>query len=150
MIMEVNNILGLEDAVEADAVNTALVRSLLATHLPSAIARPTKEPQDLSVGVVAAQMFVDALLREPMVSEIRLLAKRLAQVDERLPDDLSQHGVRVLFEQLGISTSERFRTLFRETAILLTLGKGQAQLAAARRQKRTHSQGERLVGGNGS
>ena len=54
-----------------------------------------------------------------------------------MPEEVTAHTISELARQIGIAASERFWRVFRETAIMLGLGRSQAQahLAAAREQR---------------
>jgi hypothetical protein len=72
-----------------------------------------------------------------------LAATRAHQADESaLPADLSLRGVSQLLADLGVQVSRRFHNLFRDTAILMRMGRnqGMARLAATRRQQQSRNQ----------
>lgn len=137
MLLELNDLYAaeLDDAAQADDV--AAVRGLVQTHLASGLAEPAPEPPPLTVGHVLARIHADAALRG-QVERAALAATRPYQtVETPLPADLSLRGVGKLLEQVGVQVNRRFQNLFRDTAILMRMGRnqGMARLAATRQQQ---------------
>lgn len=139
MLLEVEGQYRTELDQQTQAADTQLVRELLVEHLSAFDADELTEetlPQ-LTVGDVVARLQSDGMLKGPIEKEISGIAQRLRQVEEPLPENLSLRGVRRLFERLGLTGGERFQRMFRETAILLSMGReqGNVRLAATRRQR---------------
>ena len=91
----------------------------------------------VTVADVAARLQADEAIRGRSRQEVMAAMQNLRQVTTPLPDNLSQRGVRQLFERLGLTVSERVQDVFREAAIFLAMGRRQnmARLAATRRQR---------------
>ncbi len=128
-----------EKHMEMVAQHTEQVQQMLRQHIPSGfesmiddIAIPS-----LTVGDVVARLQSDAAVRGPVKQELVTVVQQLRQNITPLPQSLSIRGVQNLFTQIGVSVSDRFQKLFRETAIFLSMGREQgiAQLAATRRQQ---------------
>lgn len=137
MILEVNDLVADEADTVAQAEDRALVRDLLLTYLPSGQPETAPEPPLLTVGHVLARIHADAALRG-QVEQAALAATRSHQMADRpLPADLSIRRVNQLLKELGVQVSRRFETLFRETALLMRMGRnqGMARLAATRLQE---------------
>ncbi len=138
MILEVNEVYCAEYDAATQADDAALIRQLLREHLPSGIATNEEvELPPLTVNDVMARLQVDAVLKGQVAQEAQTVMQQIRQADKPLPSNLNVRGVRDFFAKLGVSVSERFQKLFRETAIFLSMGReqGMARLAATRRQK---------------
>ena len=72
---------------------------------------------------------------------MKALTEQLRLNETPLPEELTGRKLRQFFAQLGVSVSDRFRELFRETAIFLSVSREQdmARLSAARRQSQQRS-----------
>lgn len=126
---------------EADyAIDAALVRQLLHQHIPSGFEHLVEgvEIPPLTVSDVVARLQSDSAVQGSVKQEVKAVVQQLYQNTTPLPESLSIRGVRTLFTQLGVSVSDRFQKLFRDTAIFLSMGREQgiAQLAATRRQQK--------------
>jgi hypothetical protein len=125
---------GLDTAWQTDAVS---VRSLLRQHVPSAIPAEADLPP-LTVGEVAARLHADAAsaarwTAEDRVANVRLLANRTP-----VPEELGLPHFEKWQATLGINASSHYWRSFRQTAVLLAMGRCQqaGELAAARRAGR--------------
>lgn len=112
------------------------VRTLARQHLTSAF-QQTNEDLSLTVSEVAARMVAE----RSIPTSDQEIGRRLMTVQWSLPELLSLAEIRRLAEKLRISASERFWKIFRETALQMTMGRGQAQMAAARRKRCTRYTG---------
>lgn len=122
-----------ERAAQADSA--AVVRELLQRQMPSAMETAAEdEMPPLTIAAVAGRIESEGRASR----EAPEVLQRLREVDEPVPQGLSARSVRQLLERLGVQASERFLRLFRETAILLSMGRQQqrASLAATRRERR--------------
>jgi hypothetical protein len=140
MILEVNDAYFAEEGSTIGADDAEVIRQLLQAHLQSALAGAEDMPiPPLTVGDVVARIQADAKLQPLAGQEAGEALRHLRGSEEALPDNLSRRNVRRLFERLGVALSEGFQKLFRDTAILLSMGREQhvARLAAARRQRRS-------------
>ncbi len=138
MIVEWNAAYALEQQIAIDAQDVALVRELLAKHLPSGILDESEaELPRPTVSDVIARMSSDAALKKQLECEAQPAISQLQQSNTPLPRNLTQRGVREIFVTLGVSVSQSFEKFFRETAIFLSMGheQGRARLAATRRQR---------------
>ncbi len=139
MILETHEaFLAGEDATgEQGAAET--VRELLRRCLPSGFADEAEEMElpPLTVSDVVGRLQSDAALNALAAREEGRVIEQLRHSHAQLPEDLSKRGLRSFFEGLGLSLSERLQKLFRETAVLLSIGREQhaARLAATRRQR---------------
>ena len=137
MILEMNGALEAEDARAVAQEGPDLVlQSLLQEHFPSNtedIGETDLPP--LTVADVLSRLKEDA---PRFISVEREAAEADRGAAAPVPQDLSQRSVRQFFDRLGLSMSERFREAFRETAILLSMGRRQSELrmAMTRRQER--------------
>lgn len=131
-----------ETAVQIDAAE--LVCRLLAEHfsVEFTAGEEATEIPPLTVSNVIAHLEADTVIRGAMRQEMTTVVQHLQQSSVVLPDNLSQRGIKDLFEQIGVSVSKQFQKLFRNKAIFLSMGRaeGMAQLAATRRQRREAKQ----------
>lgn len=138
MILEVNEVYQEEYDAAVQADDASLVRKLIHEYLPSGMAdmEEITDVPHLVVNDVIARLQADIALSGQVDKEITIVTQRLQQTKKPLPEDLSQRGIQKLFGQIGVAVSKRFQKLFRQTAILLSMGReqGLAHLAAARRQ----------------
>lgn len=138
MILEVNEVYQEEYDAAVQAGDAVLVRKLIREYLPSEMTHQEEitDVPPLMVNDVIARLQADIALSGQVDKEITIVTQRLQQNKKPLPEDLSQGGIQKLFGQIGVAVSNRFQKLFRQTAILLSMGReqGLANLAAARRQ----------------
>jgi hypothetical protein len=141
MILEINDVYAAEIEEAAHAQDAAVVRELLHTHILSALPESATEPPPLTVGHVIARIHADAAQRGKVEREALAATRHHQTSDTPLPADLSVRGVSHLLQQLGIEVGRRFQDLFRETAILMRMGRnqGMARLAATRHQQEARS-----------
>ncbi|HTU90096.1 MAG TPA: hypothetical protein VMF69_08360 [Gemmataceae bacterium] len=120
-----------DPAWEADAEK---VRSLLREHLPSAFPIETK-PAQLTVGNVAARLEVDSVLGARLSAADKAANGRLRLDATPVPEDLGLPHFEKWKTSLGIGASAHYWRAFRQTAVLLLMGRCQqaGELAAARR-----------------
>lgn len=139
MILEANEVYCTEQEVVMTEVDATLVRDLVQKYLPSAATSEEEmELPPITVSDVVARMQSDARLKTHVEREPKAVLERLRQAEVPLPENLSQRGVRELFQSLGLSLNQQFQKIFRDTAIFLSLGRqqGMARLAATRRQQK--------------
>lgn len=126
-----------DSTAEQDVAET--VRELLRRCLPSGFASEAEEMElpPLTVSDVAGRLQADAALNALAAREEGRVIEQLRQSRAPLPEDLSKRSLRKLFEGLGLSLSDKLQKLFRETAVLLSIGREQhaARLAATRLQR---------------
>jgi hypothetical protein len=122
---------GLDAGWQTDAVS---VRTLLREHLPGAFPAETALPP-LTVGEVAARLHSDAALAArwsgaDRAANVRLLANRTP-----VPEELGLPHFEKWQTTLGVSASSHYWRSFRQTAVLMAMGRCQqaGELAAARR-----------------
>jgi hypothetical protein len=143
MVCEVNEVYHSTDSAEQSESDSALVVELLHQHLPSGFpdeADLGADPLPLTVADVVGRIQSDAP-SGTIVKEAREVFGKLIRAQKQstvLPDKLNILAVRKMFTQLGINVTRHFEKLFRETAVMLSMGRTQsmAQLQAARRQRR--------------
>ena len=129
MIIEVNQAVEQEDELTEFASNAEIVRSLIQKHFDSELTDDVD--QSLTVGEVAARMQADRNV--PTVDQG--IHQNLLHLATPLPEILSIQAIRKLANLLQLTASEKFWRSFRDTAIMMGIGRGQAQMAAARKQK---------------
>lgn len=130
MIVEVNQAIEQEDDLTEFAKDVETVRSLIHKHFDSEFIDDEAE-QPLTVGEVAARMQADRSVPVPD----QPVHQNLLHLAIPLPEFLNIQAIRKLATTLQISASEKFWRSFRDTAIMMGIGRGQAQMAAARKQK---------------
>ncbi|MCC6456933.1 MAG: hypothetical protein IT328_18400 [Caldilineaceae bacterium] len=137
MILEINDVYAAEIEEAAHVQDAAVVRELLHKHMLSPLSESAAEPPPLTVGHVIARIHADAAQRGRVEREALAATRDYQTSDTPLPADLSVRGVSYLLQQLGIEVGRRFQDLFRDTAILMRMGRNQgvARLAATRRQQ---------------
>ena len=127
----------------AHADDAATVRELIREHLPSGLATPDEDLEilPLTVSDVCASLQTKAAIQGGSAGEVKALTEQLRQNQTPLPEELTGRKLRQFFAQLGVSASDRFRELFREAAIFLSVSREQdmARLSAARHQSRQRS-----------
>lgn len=147
IITEINSAYQEEEQLTPIATDADLIRDLLRKHLTSAFEtikeeeKPLnfedfdeqEEEKPLTVGDIAKRL--QDTNRIPSADK-HMMSKLLGSTVP-LPVKLSIQAVRQLAVELGITVSERFLDIFRDTAITMTMGRShsRAQLAAAREQR---------------
>ncbi|KST68008.1 hypothetical protein [Mastigocoleus testarum] len=145
IITEINSAYQEEEELTPIAVDAQIIRGLLHKHLHSAFEviqeddKPLvfedidEEEKAITVGDVVQRLH--DINRVP--SADRDVITKLIDSSVPLPVKLSIQAVRKLALELGITASERFLDMFRDTAITLSMGRSHSrgQLAAAREQK---------------
>lgn len=129
IIGEINWSYAEELGLSAATLESEQVRDLLHEHFPSAFDE-TDEIPPLTVGEVAAHLVAN---RQVSPAEQENILK-LLRVHMPLPTWLSLPEIRKLSQQLSVSLSDRLLKAFREAAIQMSMGRGQAQMAATRRK----------------
>src|SRR3990172_259056 len=125
-IAEINLAIEEEVVLTPIANDAQLVRDLIQKHFPSSISTDFGDHEALTVREVATQM--EAKQNVPVADKQahqELLGKSI-----ELPGWLSIQEIKRLANDLQIQASDRFWRLFRETAIMMGMGRGQAQMAA--------------------
>lgn len=136
MILEISEAYQAEiDAMERTKAEN-LVRQLLREHLSSSIPVEEEEPPPITVADVAARIQADHSQRATARRNTLSLAKQLQTNPTPLPPKLGLPDVMQLLYQLGVAANNQFVKLFRETAIMLSMGRQQGLMAATRRQKK--------------
>jgi hypothetical protein len=139
MILETHEAFLAEENSTAEQGAAETVRELLRRCLPSGFAKEAEEMElaPLTVSDVIGRLQSDAAINALVAREEERVIEQLRQSHAQLPEDLSKRGLRRFFEGLGLSLSEGLQKLFRETAVLLSIGREQhaARLAATRRQR---------------
>jgi hypothetical protein len=139
MLVEAHEAYRLEMGVVAYMRDEELIRQLLQQYLPSGLTNSIEEVEipPLTVSDIVARLQSEAAVTGSVQEEVASVIQKLRQDTTPLPQSLSLKSTRRLFIQLGVSVSDRFQKLFRETAIFLSMGReqGMAQLAATRRQQ---------------
>ncbi len=135
-IAEVNLAIQEEEQLAPLAADAEIVRDLIRTHLRSTRESGEAEDQPLTVGEVAAQLKAER--RVPFPDEG---ANNYLLTNSRpLPAQLSAQTIKRLATDLGVRASDRFWRVFRDTAIMLGMGRSQqAQLLAAREERGSHN-----------
>jgi hypothetical protein len=125
---------GLDTAWQTDAVS---VRTLLREHFPSAFPAESDLPP-LTVGEVAARLQADASLAARWSAADRVANGRLLANRTPVPEELGLPHFENWQTTLGVSASSHYWRSFRQTAVLLAMGRCQqaGELAAARRAGR--------------
>lgn len=132
LIVEVNLAYQEEYRISTTVTDVQIVREILHKHLPSAF-EPEEDPEPLTIGEVVAQ-----LQAERRVSPSDKEASRvLSGSSVKLPVWLSSQTIKRLAVELGVNASERFWRVFRDTAIMMGMGRShtQAKLDAAREER---------------
>jgi NAD(P)-dependent dehydrogenase (short-subunit alcohol dehydrogenase family) len=106
------------------------VRSLIQTHLQSAF-QEIDEESPLMVSEVTTWLVSKRSIPEPDQEA----GRKLLHIHAAMPDWLSLAEIRKLGERLRIQASDRFWKIFRDAAIQMSMGRGQAQMTAARRKQ---------------
>ena len=102
----------------------------------------------VTIGDVFTKLQQERTLPSPVKVELSQVVPYLSQREQPLPETLSAQAISRLFEQLGVSVSTRLQKVFREHALLLSMGRQQgiAHLSAARRQKRKNAEQQKEQG----
>jgi hypothetical protein len=133
MIVEINRAIEQEEELTPFAKDAYLVRDLVQTHFdPIEI---LEDERQITIADVAARMQVDR--KVPLADQE--IHKQLLRLATPLPEILNIQAIRKLASNLQINASEKFWRVFRDTAIMLGIGRGQARMAAARKQKENKS-----------
>lgn len=129
IINEINLAYAEERGLSPISLAAEQIRSLLQQHFPSAYGDAQEIPE-ITVSEVAAHLVANRLV----FSADKETSLNLLRVHVPLPAWLSLPEIRKLAQQFGFGVSERFLKVFRDTAIQMSMGRGQAQMAAARRK----------------
>lgn len=138
MLWEVSEHYGNEYEQIAQTNSINIVEQLIEEHLPSAVQANTEEDlPPLTIGDVMARLQSTATTPNNVRREASDLAERISHKNVPLPAKLNRQSLSQVFEQLELSVSKSFQTLFHKTAIFLSMGREQnmARLAATRRQQ---------------
>ena len=131
MLIEINQVVEQEEGLTAFAQDAVFVRQLVHQHFNSDIVSDELDEQPLTVGEVAARMQAN---RSVSIFD-QSAHKNLLHLSSPLPEFLNIQAIRKLAADLQVNASEKFWRVFRDTAIMMGIGRGQAQMAAARKQK---------------
>ena len=142
IISEINSAYADELGLSPVSIESSQVRSLLQEHFPSTFSE-TDEIPPLTVSEVTARLFAERLV-SPSDQED---SQKLLHSHIPLPAWLSLPEIRKLSQQLQVTVSDQFLKVFRDAAIQMSMGRGQAQMAATRRKNtRRRSQNENSSG----
>lgn len=141
MILELHAEYTLEEDTLQAGTDVELVRGLLREHIPSAFAEEESIVQPLTVGNVVARLEVDRKVAEGD----QQVARHLRDSQRVLPEIVNARAIGALARELGVAASDRFWRAFRDTAVMLGLGRSQNEmrLAAAREQRAQRTQAGR-------
>jgi hypothetical protein len=128
MIGEVNHEYASELGLTPSAQTSAKVQELLGKYFTQE--EIVVETQPLTVGDVAARMTGD----QELPKAHREIGKSLLNNPLVLPEWLSLQAVRQIGAKLRLA-DERFLRAFRDTALQMMMGRGQAQMAATRAKR---------------
>jgi hypothetical protein len=137
MILETNEALNDECRAAIEPCDDKSIQRLLHQHMPSAVANAEEDeiPAEVTIGDVMARLRSDVETTRSARREMDEVGRKLDRLDQPLPDNLSLRSVREFLGRLGLSASQSFQKVFRETAIFLSMGREQRVLSATRRQK---------------
>ncbi len=125
-----------ELGIEPLAQQAQAVRSLLQEQLVSSFTEEEEDLSQLTIGEVAARLQADKKVpREDLETNQKLIARQ-----EELPARLSIQAIRELAARLQVKASSKFWDLFRDMAIIMQIGRSQAQMAAMRRKAAKRSE----------
>lgn len=133
MIVEVDRAIEQEEGLSQFAKDANFVQDLVQKHFNN-VELPEDDRQ-ITVSDVAARMQAD---RSVPTSD-QEIHRHLLKLTTPLPEILNIQAIRRLASNLQIDASEKFWRIFRDTAIMLGIGRGQARMAAARKQKQHKS-----------
>ena len=137
IIAEINFSIADELGLSGVSAQVAQVSSLLHEHLASAF---TEAQEDAPILVSEVTAHLVAERKVPDLDQEKIW--NLLHIQLPLPKRLSLPEIRKFSQQFGVSVSERFLKVFRDTAIQMSMGRGEAQMAATRRkQGRSHGAG---------
>jgi hypothetical protein len=105
------------------------IRDLLQQHFPSSF----DDSQDIPV-ITVSDVAAHLVAKRLVPSDDKESSLKLIGVHLSLPGRLSLPEIRKLAQEFGFSVSERFLKVFRDAAIQMSMGHGQAQMVAARRK----------------
>lgn len=146
MIQEAHEGYLVEEKIQVQEAVREKVQALVLHYLSTGVWEPE---EDLGIPPVTLEAVLTQLQRDqtvpaPAQEELVQIGRRLPSTPQPLPETLSVSSITRLFEQLGVRVSRRVQKLFRDKAILLSMGRqqGMAQLAATRRQQRKRQEHE--------
>ncbi|HEU5382299.1 MAG TPA: hypothetical protein VFV38_43345 [Ktedonobacteraceae bacterium] len=137
MIMEAHDFFQEEDKLTLRENEVVKILDLVAQHLLSAIPDEPISIPDLTVGDILISLREDITLHNSLRKEAQTVYEKVLPAPSLLPKKLGLADVSQLFSRLNISVSAKLQKLFRDKAIILSMGRQQGieRLAAARRQK---------------
>lgn len=125
---------------DAEAVRQ-LLEELMPTGFKSGVDQEGWEP--LTVSAVVMRM----LLERRVGDEDREASKQLRRSSLQVPNSPSKLEIAAMATQLGVRASERFWRSFRETAIMLALGRSHSDALKAAARGKQAGQGKNRPGG---
>lgn len=129
IIEEINWAYAEDMGLSSMSLESAQIRTLLQEHFPSAFGQPGEKTL-ITVSEVTAHLVANRLvLPSDQESSLKFL-----NVHHALPSWLSLPEIRKLIQQFGYTVSDRFLKAFRDAAIQMSMGRGEAQMAATRRK----------------
>jgi hypothetical protein len=133
IITEIDVAYQAEEKLRPIAQEAQLVRELLGQHLPGAVEATESDDSPLTVGEVAVRLQADRKVPEADNEANR----RLLGSSVSIPNWLNAKAITKLAEELGVTASQGFWRVFKDTAITLGIGRShsQAQLLAAREER---------------
>lgn len=137
MIIEAHEYFHEEEKSTLREKDTTTILNLVAQHLPSAIPDEVIDIPDLTMSDVLISLLENPTLQGTLKQEIQKIHAKIQSSPPLLPEKLGLTEISQLFAHLHIPVSAKLQKLFRDKAIILSMGhqQGVEQLAAARRQK---------------
>ena len=138
MLWEVSKQYGDEYEQMVQTSDIATVEQLIQEHLPSAKQADMEEDlPPLTVADVVNRLQSTTDTPNNVKKEASDLVGKISHKNVTLPAKINRKSLSQVFEQLGLSVSKSFQTMFHKTAIFLSMGREQnmARLAATRRQQ---------------
>ncbi|MEA5573850.1 hypothetical protein [Calothrix sp. UHCC 0171] len=136
IITEINLAYQEEEQITPIATDAEQVRNLLRKHFKSAFETEVSNPKPLTVGEVAARLQADRRILPTDDEANRILIGSSVLI----PKCLSLQVIEELAAQLGIKTSQSFWRTFRDTAIMLAMGRSHSQAQLAAREEKARYQ----------
>lgn len=133
MIFDVNEAIEQEDNLTTIANDANLVRNLIQEHFANP--ETGNEKIQITIGDVAARMQAD----RKIPSTDQEIHKHLLRINTPLPEILNIQAIHELAKNMRLVASDKFWRVFRDTAIMLGIGRGQAHMAATRKQSKNKS-----------
>jgi hypothetical protein len=146
MIMEAHEYFYGEEKLALDKKDAARILDLITQYVPSTLSNEVITIPDLTISDVLISLLENSTFQGALKQEIQKIHAEIQSFPLLLPEKLGRAEVSQLFAHLNIPVSAKLQRLFRDKAILLSIGhqQGVERLAAARRQKTTHQYYKKL------